>query len=128
MRTGWDFTRLVAEKLRKAGFQFEAEVAIGGIRLDFVVHAPDGREIVVETKAWEQSRGFRKRAVHQARRYKEILGADEAFVVVQGLERSRASEGVVTLDRLTSALRSSARLCVWYGSRSISYNCTGEKP
>jgi hypothetical protein len=105
MRTGWDFTRLVAQKLREAGFQFEAKVAIGGVRLDFVIHAPDGREIAVEAKAWEQSRGFRNRAIHQARSFKEILGADEAFVVVQGLERSRVSEGVVTLDRLVSALQ-----------------------
>jgi hypothetical protein len=105
MRTGWDFTRSVAEKLQEAGFQFEAKVAIGGVRLDFVVQAPDGREIVVEAKAWEQSRGFRNRAIHQARSFKEILGADEAFVVVQGLERSRVSEGVVTLDRLVSALQ-----------------------
>jgi hypothetical protein len=94
----------VARSLHEANIQFDREVAIGGLRPDFVVYAPDGRKFVIETKAWEKTLGFRNRAAHQAELYRTAIGADRAFVVVDGLERSRVSEGVVTTDKLIPAL------------------------
>jgi nucleoside 2-deoxyribosyltransferase len=94
----------VARSLHEADIQFDTEVAIGGVQPDFVVYAPDGRKFVIEIKAWEKTLGFRNRAAHQAELYRTAIGADRAFVVVDGLERSRVSEGVVTTDRLIPAL------------------------
>jgi hypothetical protein len=70
------------------------------MRPDFLVYGPGGTKFVVEVKAWEKYHGFRNRAAHQANLYKEALGADEAFLVVESLERSSVQEGVVTPDRL----------------------------
>ena len=81
-----------------------AEPAIGGLRPDFMIIAPDGTKIVVEAKAWQKHPGYLKRAINQAKMYKEAIGADHALVVVEDLERSRISEGVVTVDRLVDAL------------------------
>ncbi len=85
--------------------EFETEVAIGGVRPDFVVRAPDGRVLVIDAKAWDKVSGFRDRAAHQAELYERYAGADRAFVVVESLERSRVNQGVVTPDRLVTALK-----------------------
>jgi hypothetical protein len=85
--------------------EFKMEVAIGGVQLDFVVRLPDGRTVVIVAKAWDKADGFRNRAAHQAELYEHYAGADRAFVVVESLERSRVNEGVVTPDRLVTALR-----------------------
>lgn len=95
----------IAHSLRQAGFRFDRDVALSGLQPDFVVHAPDGRRIVVEIKTWEKSPGFRSRAAHQADLYQRTVGVDQALLVVHGLDRSRASEGVVTADKLVPALK-----------------------
>ena len=95
----------IAEDLTDAGIQFERQVAIGGVQPDFVVEAPDGRRFVIEVKTWEKSPGIRKRAEHQADLYRENVGADLAFLVVDALERSRVPLGVVTTDKLIPALQ-----------------------
>jgi hypothetical protein len=95
----------VARLLRKEGLDFDREVDIGGIRPDFVVHAPDSRTFIIEVKAWERFRGFRNRAAHQADLFRETIGADGAFVVVDKLQRSSIPDGVVTLDKMIPAIK-----------------------
>jgi hypothetical protein len=85
--------------------EFQTGVAIGGIQPDFVVRAADGRTLVIDAKAWDKTSGFRNRAAHQVELYEDFVGADRAFVVVDSLERSRVNEGVVTPDRLVTALK-----------------------
>jgi hypothetical protein len=101
--------RKLIERIEKSlvdeRIEFETEVAIGGIQLDFVVRAADGRTLVIDAKAWDKTAGFRNRAAHQAELYEDYVGADRAFVVVESLERSRVNKGVVTPDRLVTALK-----------------------
>ena len=94
----------VARNLAEAGIRFDRDVSLGGIQPDLIAYSPDDRTFIIEVKAWQKHRGFRNRAAHQADLYRETTGADEAFVVVDNLERSSAPEGVVTLDRLVPAL------------------------
>ncbi|HSM14683.1 MAG TPA: hypothetical protein VLA66_11510 [Thermoanaerobaculia bacterium] len=100
-----EFEQEVARALERAGIPFQRRVALGGVEPDFVVTAPDGRLVVVETKAWEASPGFAKHAEEQAEHYRALAGADAAYVVVRGLQRSRRASGVVTLDDLVESLR-----------------------
>jgi hypothetical protein len=102
---GREFEREVALALEKAGIPFQSQVALGGVQPDFVVTTPDGRLIVVETKSWERSPGFVAHAEEQAEHYRGLAKADDAFVVIKSLERSRRSTGVVTLDDLIVVLR-----------------------
>lgn len=95
----------VARFLRKEKIQFDREVAIGGIQSDFLIYSPDNRKFIVDVKAWERFDGFRNRAAHQSDLYIDNLGVDEAFVVVDKLQRSSVAEGVVTVDKLIPAIK-----------------------
>jgi hypothetical protein len=95
----------IADVLSRENIQFDRNVSIGGVQPDFVVYAPDGRQFIVETKTWSNRPGFRKRAEHQAELYEGQIGADGAFLVLANLERSNASAGAVTLDKLVPALK-----------------------
>ena len=105
MRREKELIEQITNDLRQAGIPFYRGVAIGGVRPDFIVFAPDGRRFVIEVKTWKKSPGFRNRAAHQADLFKEVVGADLAFLVVDGLERSRVPLGVVTPDKLIPALK-----------------------
>jgi hypothetical protein len=105
MRRQRKLVERIENSLLDERIEFETEVAIGGVQPDFVVRAADGRTLVIDAKAWDKAAGFRNRAAHQAELYEHYVGADRAFVVVESLERSRVSEGVVTLDRLVAALK-----------------------
>jgi len=98
-------TNQVGDALSQAGLDFDRQVSIGGVQADFLVRSRDDRTFVVDVKAWDKFRGFRNRAAHQASLYKEAIGADEAFLVVDSLQRSSVPEGVVTLDKLIPALQ-----------------------
>lgn len=104
MATQDEFKQQIVSILTGANIPFVKEMAVGGLRADFVVFTPDGRKIIIEAKSWQKQPGFRQRAIVQARLYQETAGADHALVVVEHLQRSRISEGVVTADRLVEAL------------------------
>ena len=57
-----EFEREVAERLQADGFRFERDKAEGGIRLDFLVSAPDGRQFAIEAKSGWNFKGYTKRA------------------------------------------------------------------
>jgi hypothetical protein len=103
------FEEIIADLLREAGIPFETQKAMGGTQPDFVIRAPDGRLLIVEAKAWEKSPGFTIRAAQQAKLYQSQTSADNAFVVVKDLDRSRPSSGVLTLDNLVPTLRKELR-------------------
>lgn len=100
-----EFERKVARALGKAKIPFQSHVALDGVQPDFVIKTPDGRVIVVEAKAWEHSPGFAAHAEEQAEYFRNLAGADVAFIVVKSLERSRRAAGVVTVDDLVGALQ-----------------------
>lgn len=100
-----DFERKVAERLQAEGFRFDRDKAAAGIRLDFVVSAPDGRQFVVEAKSGWNFDGYTKRAGTQAGFIKQATDADEVFVVTLEAKRSDPNKNVYTLDGLIEALK-----------------------
>lgn len=101
------FEREVAEQLQASGFNFKRERAAAGIRLDFVVSAPDGRQFVIEAKSGWNFPGYTKRAGMQAGFIKRATGADEVFVVLSDAKRSDPNRNIYTLDGLIGALNNS---------------------
>ena len=57
-----DFVDQIEEKLAQAGFDFEREPSIGGLRPDFMVQGPSGEIVVVEAKVWDPKGGNTARA------------------------------------------------------------------
>ena len=109
MRKQRELQERVAFRLESEGILFEQDIAVSGLMLDFLVHTPLGRKIIIEVKAWQKETGFRSRAAHQATLLKELAGADEVLVVLGELQRSSPSEGVVTVSGLIHALKSLLR-------------------
>jgi len=100
-----ELTNEIAELLRKEEYlSFEREVDIGGIRANFFVTTRNNRKYIIDVKTWDTFSGFRNRAAHQAGLLKETLRVDEVFVVVDNLQKSSISEGVVTLASLIPAI------------------------
>ena len=99
-----EFERAVAERLNSSGFRFEQHKSDAGIRLDFIVSVPDGRQFVVEAKSGWNFKGFTKRAEKQADNIKRATGADDVFVVISDLKRNDPGRNAYTLDGLISAL------------------------
>ncbi len=95
----------IAEHLQASGFRFERDKAAAGIRLDFVVSAPDGRQFIIEAKSGWNFKGYTKRAKKQADYIKRATGADEVFVVLSEAKRSDPNLNVYTLDGLIGALK-----------------------
>lgn len=94
----------ISKLLEKAGLEFEAEPAVGGLRPDFIVWGPEGKRVIVETKAWSPHGGNTARAWQQVEAYKEATGADQAFLVIRELKKNFANKGVVNVDGLVPAL------------------------
>ena len=90
--------------LSKRGLEFQRDVRVGGLELDFLVSGPSGQRVVLEAKAWSPRQGNTARAKEQASRYAEAVGADAAFVVLPEMSRNYVSDGVVELSRLVVAL------------------------
>lgn len=90
--------------LKQRGLEFQREVRVGGLQVDFLVSGPSGQRVVLEAKAWSPRHGNTARAKNQATRYAEAADADRAFVVLPEMPRNYPSDGVVELSRLVSAL------------------------
>src|SRR3990170_8316710 len=98
------FEEEVASLLKENGIPFQRQVTVGGLQPDFLVTAPGGRLVVLETKAWEKAPGFTLRAARQAELFEKTTGADVAYLVLKDLERSRRSVGVLSLSDLIPVL------------------------
>src|SRR6476660_1414355 len=103
-QTEQDIDKIVAARLKEAGFKFATEKAIGGLAPDFIVYAPDGRQFIVETRRWDFP-GLTAEASRQAQHYQDAAKVDGAFIVIPGLKRNLVSKGVVTVDGLIPALQ-----------------------
>jgi len=95
----------IANQLTRAGFKFEREPAIGGLRPDFVVKGPQGELVVIEAKAWNPRGGNTARALEQVEHYQKATGADGVFLVLPDLQKNFETKGVVSPDALVSSLR-----------------------
>jgi hypothetical protein len=95
----------VAQKLRKARIPYERDVAMEGVRVDFLIGAPDGRLFVVETKSFSRRISDNILEGRQAQLFKDTTGADDAFVVIDH-HPSLLSEGIVSEDDLVETLLS----------------------
>lgn len=96
--------RRIAEVLESANIPFEAEVAVGGLRPDFLVTLADGPSIVVEAKRWKPTPENRARAIQQAQLYKKATGATHALVVLEGLKRGEPAKGLVSETELLDVI------------------------
>lgn len=99
-----DIEETIAERLREAGLKFVTEKAIGGLAPDFIVHAPDGRQFIVEARHWDFP-GLTTEASRQAQFYQEAARVDGAFIVIPGLKRNLPGKGVVSVDGLVPAIQ-----------------------
>jgi hypothetical protein len=104
-----DFDGHIASLLEEAGIPFQRDATLSGVRPDFVIESPRGGVIVVEAKTYPPGTEGQVRAYEQVRYYKDKLGADRAFVVLQGLEQGRLSEGVVSATQLLRFLEKEFR-------------------
>ena len=93
------FEDQIANILKRGGFDFEVQPAIGGLIPDFLVTGPKGERVVIEAKNWSPDGGNVARAAEQALHYRKVTGADSALMVIPQLKR-RIS-GVVGSEALT---------------------------
>lgn len=82
-------------KIQRTSLNYRKDASLKGVRPDFLIRAPDGSEIVVDLRAWESTPSLLRRARDQVQRYTDSLGADKAYIVVEGLKNSRPREGLL---------------------------------
>ena len=105
--TAKEFEDHIAGSLTEAGFRFERNPTIRGLRPDFLITGPHDQRVIIEAKAWEPRGGNTARALEQAARYQSSIGsADKAFVVIPQSHRNFEAKGVVRADALVEAVRS----------------------
>jgi hypothetical protein len=94
------FQEYIASLLERANIPFQTDASLSGVRPDFLIESPRGGIIAVEAKEYEAGTEGQVRAYELVRYYKDVIGADRAFVVLQSLEQGRLAEGVVTEHQL----------------------------
>ena len=104
-RNELDLTVQVERSLLRSDFTFHREVPLAGIVADFLVEAPSGKEMVVEVRQWPSHPTATQRAIHQAKRYSDLLGGQDYVLVVDGIERSLPLNRIVQLKDLPDFLR-----------------------
>lgn len=101
---GKELQEIIAEQLRKAGFEFQREPRIGGIRPDFLVKGPKGQLVIVEARAWSPGGGNTARAWRQVKLYESFTDATSAVFVIPESKYNYTNKGVVNADGLVSHL------------------------
>jgi hypothetical protein len=96
--------RQVEAVLRKSKIKFDTDVAVNGLRTDFVIYPPNGQAIAVETKAWEPTPKNLRRASQWAEMIRQHTQADDAFVLLNDAPRGKSSKGVATVDKFRDFL------------------------
>jgi hypothetical protein len=95
----------IEDLLRREKLNYQSSPKFGGVEPDFLVRTPKGGAIVIDVKYWNPNKQSIERAKQQARLYQTAVGANSAFVVLDGLKNGRPDEGVITIDELIPALR-----------------------
>lgn len=96
----------IEKELADAGFEFEREPTIGGLRPDFLIKGPRGELVIVEIKPWNPRGGNTARAIQQVKLYEKVTGADRAFLVLPDAGKNFESKGVVGPKALEESIRS----------------------
>jgi hypothetical protein len=91
----------VAQRLVKAGVEWVANAALGGVRADFLVTTPDDRWVVLDVKSSEPTLVDAVKARTEASRLREAAGADAAFIVFPRVAEGFPEQGIVGLDDLS---------------------------
>jgi len=105
VKSEFDLIADVEKLLRKGGWAFKREPVIGDARPDFLVTTKNGKQIVLEVKAWKGDSENTARAIHQAQRYKELSKAEAALIVTAtGEALPLIAGGVVSIRELGAAL------------------------
>jgi hypothetical protein len=100
------FEQRIADLLRETGSTFRSNVAVEGLQADFVVSDQSGSFIIFEAKTWVPNQDNLKRAAQQAVLYKRVTKADQAYIVIDGLEHGDAQAGILSLSELADVLPS----------------------
>jgi hypothetical protein len=111
MQTGRDeLERQVVAILLAAGVTFRTQVALGGLRLDFLLDTPGARQIVLELKPWPRGIANLRRARGLARYLLAATKVDEAYIVMPDAPRKGPERGILGLAGLTERAPSWRRL------------------
>ena len=94
----------IQSELESKDITFDSNVGISGVASDFLIYVPDGRKFAVDLKYWDKFDGFTTLAAKQSELYSSDIGVDRAFIIVESLERSDYSTGVVSPDKFMLAL------------------------
>jgi hypothetical protein len=100
------FEDAIEKELANAGFEFEREPSIGGLRPDFLVKGPRGELVIVELKPWGPRAGNTARAIEQVRLYEKATGVDRAFLVLPDASKNFERKGVVSPEVLSASIES----------------------
>jgi hypothetical protein len=100
-----DLERQIADILQKAGFAFDAEPRVGGLRPDFVATGSNGATVVIEAKTWAADAHHLERARRQADGYRIATGAEAALVVLPVAPSAGTPSGVLGVSQLASWLQ-----------------------
>src|SRR5437879_5890697 len=100
-----EFEKCVAQLLQQLGADFVRGEAVGGVRPDFVVKAPNGKTAVVEVKGWDPGGGNTARALNQVKQYQQATDADLALIVMPQLKRNFLNDRVVNEEGLLAILQ-----------------------
>jgi hypothetical protein len=103
MLTG--FEEQINTVLKDLPGKVQIDPTLQGVVPDFLVQAPDGRTLIVETKDWAGTKANLRRAESHAQQLKVTTGADASFVVLPGKGTSRPELGVLFQEELDDVLR-----------------------
>ncbi|MGB2963575.1 MAG: hypothetical protein WBB69_06270 [Anaerolineales bacterium] len=100
MKTEKDLYNYIINSFEESNINYDTNVGIGGVEPDFLIFVPDGRKFSVDLKYWNKFDGFTNLAAKQSEHYSTDIGVDRSFIVINDLERSNTSTGVVTPEKL----------------------------
>ena len=101
-----EFAQQIAGVLRDAGISFKSNMAVEGLKADFVVSDRAGDFVIIEAKAWDPTQANIERAARQAALHRAAAKADKAYVVMNNLETGNPPDGVLSVSGLVEALLS----------------------
>jgi hypothetical protein len=99
--TGKEFEDKLERQFRAAGFDFERESAIGGLRPDFLVKGPHGEVVIIEAKSWDPKGGNTARALERSTFTAKQRGRTMLSLYCQILKKITGKRGLSELKRLS---------------------------